>query len=363
MQNEEPTGFCVVCGKEGVKLYGALCGECLARKVPPASIPERIALTVCPFCGARQRGRHWESGPPPGFFHGRDLDPFLTVNQPFILKETAWEESGQNPAIRIFSGNAALRIGNVSVSVPLKTEMKVISHTCPACSRKGGKYYTAKIQLRQSEETSVARSAQEFRDAARRIWDDFLMESRREWRESIGWDEELREGIDIFVTDTSTAKSMARALKTKVGATVKESASLWGVKDGRRTYRTTLLLRFPSLLLGDFFEKAGTLWQVDRLDREDVRMIDVVTGQQESFEMTEFIEGSRLVGGSDRLVDTILDEAEPDSVADVRTGEKHSLIGSGPGRYPSGDCVPAVLDGEKAWWAPMARGRQRQRSA
>jgi NMD protein affecting ribosome stability and mRNA decay len=61
----------------------------------------------------------------------------------------------------------------------------------------------------------------------------------------MSWREELPEGYDVFFTETLAARSVARVAKQKFHATVKESATLFGRKDGQDIYRVTLCLRFP----------------------------------------------------------------------------------------------------------------------
>jgi NMD protein affecting ribosome stability and mRNA decay len=61
----------------------------------------------------------------------------------------------------------------------------------------------------------------------------------------MSWREELPEGYDVFFTETLAARSVARVAKQKFRATIKESATLFGRKNGQDIYRVTFCLRFP----------------------------------------------------------------------------------------------------------------------
>ncbi len=353
MEERQPSGaFCVVCGKAGVELFDALCVDCFRERSPPIELPPRVRVVLCPFCGGREYGRHWEKGPPPGFFHSKDVEIHLKVNPPFILKSLTWEESGQNPKLRQFAGTATLELGGSSFEVLVNTELKVSHQTCPACTRRGGRYFTAKLQFRDTEEGNLHRSTADFRTDIQRYWGHFLAGAPRVWSEAIAWEEDLKEGIDVYFTDTTTAKSVAREIKSHSGARTKDSASLWGVKDGRQIYRTTVLLRFPALLPGDFFESQGKLKQLKRRLGDKLRILDIATGEQETLPTTETESGARIVAARDRVLRALVVPEDPSVVLHPVSGDKLRL------RNPLSEEelreveVSVIVDKGEAWWIP-----------
>ena len=78
-----------------------------------------------------------------------------------------------------------------------------------------------------------------------RAWEAALPEARPEWQRALSWFEERPEGWDFYLTDSISARSLARLMKTRLSAKLKESATLWGRKNGQDVYRVTLCLRVP----------------------------------------------------------------------------------------------------------------------
>ena|SRR5690348_11318731 len=122
--------------------------------------------------------------------------------------------------------------------------VKIEHRTCPDCSRRSGRYFTARLQLR-AEEDGPAESAPERRARLERAWATILPEARGDWKRALSWKEPLPEGWDYFLTDTLAARSLARLAKARLHAELKETATLWGRKDGHDVYRVTICLRIP----------------------------------------------------------------------------------------------------------------------
>ncbi len=350
--------FCVVCGKTGVELFGALCADCLGKKIPPVSVPPQVRVTVCPFCGSRLYGRHWEKGPPPGFVQGKDLDGYLTVHRPFELRSIAWEEGGQNPKLRQYTGLAVVALGATTREVHVATEVKIVNQVCPTCARRGGKFYTAKVQLRAEDTNSGARPMVEFRQSVATLWEHFLSRSPKSWSEAISWEEVLKEGIDVYFTETSVAKVVAKELRGHAGGRTKESASLWGVKDGRQIYRTTILLRLPSVLPGDFLVVDGRLVQIRRRVGERLQWADVGTGEVGTRKVPSDTPPGRIVGGPSALRWAESIPGDDSHVIDPVAGERLQLVNPLGAASPEPSEVPIVRDGNEAWWTPRLSPRK-----
>jgi len=77
------------------------------------------------------------------------------------------------------------------------------------------------------------------------VWDRLLRDARGEWREAISWRESRPEGWDYFLVDTLAARALARLARQRLGASIKESATLVGRKDGVDVYRVTFCVRLP----------------------------------------------------------------------------------------------------------------------
>ena len=235
--------FCVVCGATGRPLVDGVCAECAVQRTVLVTAPERRTVTVCPTCGAREVGSHWERRGASHLLTAEDLSPFLEVHPEAGIRRIRWEETGATATVRTYVGHAHVVFRGVARDVEVPLSARVVSKTCPECSRKSGKYYTAIIQLRGTVEVRAERPLA-LRARLERQWNEILREGPPKWREALSWTEALPEGWDCYFTDTLPARAIARFAKQRFGASVKESASLFGRKDGRDVYRVTFCLRF-----------------------------------------------------------------------------------------------------------------------
>ncbi|HLM70711.1 MAG TPA: 60S ribosomal export protein NMD3 [Thermoplasmata archaeon] len=236
--------FCVVCGATDRPLVEGVCAECAADRTKLVSAPQRAEVTVCPHCGARQVGAHWERPGSSQVLTAEDLSPFLEVPEEVGVRHVLWEETNATATVREFVGRALVRFRGIEREVDVPLSVRTVHQTCPDCSRKSGRYYTATIQLRGPAE-GRAEKAIPLRARLEEEWVRLVREMRPDWRKAVGWREELPEGLDCFFTDTMAARSVAKLAKQHFGATVKESSSLVGRKNGQDLYRVTFCLRFP----------------------------------------------------------------------------------------------------------------------
>jgi nonsense-mediated mRNA decay protein 3 len=208
------------------------------------SAPKRAEVTVCPHCGARKRGGQWEGAGSSPVLTSEDLTPFLEVPEEVGVRRVQWEETSVTPTVREYVGHARVRFRGIERDVEVPLSVRVVSTTCPDCSRRSGRYYTAILQLRGTSE-GPSEKALVLRARLDREWTRIVREMRPDWRKAVSWREELPEGWNCFFTDTLAARAVARLAKTRFGASVKESSSLVGRKNGQDLYRVTFCLRFP----------------------------------------------------------------------------------------------------------------------
>jgi len=236
--------FCVVCGRTGRPLVDGLCAACAADRTTLVTVPEHTEVTLCPTCGARFTGRHWERAGASAMLTAEDLAPLLTFHPEVGMRTIAWEEIRSTATVRDLVGRAKVVFRDLEREVELSTSVRTVHRTCPACSRRSGKYYTAILQLRGTGDDRAER-ARELRARLDGLWARLLAESRRDWAHAFSWREERPEGWDCFFTETMAARSVARLARQRFGARLTESASLFGRKNGQDVYRVTFCLRFP----------------------------------------------------------------------------------------------------------------------
>ena len=236
--------FCVVCGRTDRPLVDSVCGDCAADRTRLLSAPKRAEVVVCPHCGARQVGAHWERAGASPVLTAEDLSPFLEVPEGVGVRRVQWDETAVTDTVREFVGHARVRFRGVERDVDVPLSVRTVHRSCPECSRRSGRYYTATIQLRGSLE-GPSEKAVPLRARLDEEWGRMVREMRPDWRKAVSWREELPEGWNCFFTDTLAARAVARLAKQKFGASVKESSSLVGRKNGQDLYRVTFCLRFP----------------------------------------------------------------------------------------------------------------------
>lgn len=237
--------FCVVCGRTDRPLTDGECADCYAKRVPLVTAPERPVIVLCPTCGSRYVGQHWEPSESGSRLTASDLTPLLLPREEVGIRRVRWTETGGHALQRQLEGAVDVRFRGTERTVPVQLVVRVEHRTCPTCSRKSGRYYTAIIQLR-AEEEGPRETGRARRERLAASWDAVLPEARPTWRAALSWGEALPEGWDFYLTDTIAARALGRFMKQRLGAQLKESATLYGRKDGRDLYRVTICLRVPS---------------------------------------------------------------------------------------------------------------------
>ncbi|MGI0068603.1 MAG: NMD3-related protein, partial [Thermoplasmata archaeon] len=132
--------FCVVCGRTGRALTDGVCAECAARRTTLLTPPGRGVVTICPTCGARQIGAHWDRAGASRLLTAEDLTPLLEIHPDVALRSVRWEETQRSGLLHQFHGAARLRFRGSERDQELDLTVKVEHRTCPACSRKSGHY-------------------------------------------------------------------------------------------------------------------------------------------------------------------------------------------------------------------------------
>ncbi len=90
---------------------------------------------------------------------------------------------------------------------------------------------------------------------------------------------DLENGVDIYLTDKSLTKTLARNLQASFGGEYKESTSIFGQKDGNEITRLTILFRGIGAKKGDIVEYKGDKYQI-KLVGKDVLLQEVSTGKK-----------------------------------------------------------------------------------
>lgn len=236
--------FCVVCGRTDRPIQDGECADCFAKHHALVGVVDHPLVVLCPTCGAREVGNHWERSGTPTMLTPEDLLPQLQPLSDVGIRRVEWEETGSNPLVREMRAVLQLRFRGTERSLAVEFPVAIEHRTCPDCSRKSGHYYTALIQLRGPEGRPVGRRHDD-RPRLHHLWDREIKDARAEWRKALSWEEARPEGWDFYLVDNVAARALARWLKVRLGAKLTEAPTLYGRKDGRDLYRVTYCLRVP----------------------------------------------------------------------------------------------------------------------
>jgi 60S ribosomal export protein NMD3 len=236
--------FCVVCGRSDAPVVEGVCSDCAAKRATLVGVEGRPVVVICPTCGARKVGQVWERRGASTLLTPEDLTPLLVIHSEAGVRKIAWTEGGRNPLMRQLEASVDIVFRGAKRTETVAFEVKIEHRTCLECSRRSGHFFTAIIQLRAAED-GPREKPPALRERLDKQWERLLVEARKSWLDALSWKEELPEGWDFYVTDTLAARSLARLGKARLGGKLKESATLWGRKNGQDVYRVTFCLRVP----------------------------------------------------------------------------------------------------------------------
>lgn len=197
--------YCPVCGKSdaAAQFYGEMCVSCARERLPELA-PVRV--TVCQKCGS-------------------------VIDKGRKKKEASFEEEVLRQ-LKLRQKNALFdavasqveydgEFGRIRQDVLVLTDKGV----CTVCGRAGTQYFEAIIQLR-GRESQVAKMTH-------------ILVHGIEEKSFVPKIEELHEGIDIYCGSRNEAIAALNVHKLSFLRTEK----LAGERNGKRLYRTTLLVR------------------------------------------------------------------------------------------------------------------------
>ncbi|MBC7081746.1 MAG: hypothetical protein H5T44_05855 [Thermoplasmatales archaeon] len=232
--------FCVECGKEG-KTYEGLCLDCYLKK-ELIKIPDEIKLTICSNCDAYKIKEKWLRGD-----FRKDIKEYIKKNiEASIFFEIEMEE---NKIIckGFFEGREILR--EKEIKIKLKESL------CDQCSLFRGGYYEAILQIRGAD------SEEE------KFIDEFVKKSVEEKKSFISKKERVKGGIDYYIGNKKVASNIAKELKEEFNAEHNLSSSLFGMKEGKRIYRDTHLIRLPEYKVNDFVILGENLYRIVSINK------------------------------------------------------------------------------------------------
>jgi len=219
--------FCVKCGKKTEKLKEALCSSCSDSHYS-LSIKE-LSTKVCLRCRKYLFQNKW--------LKAHNLDEIIKYIAKSSIKEkisvkTDIPEHYTKPGIE-FDAAAIIKIRNNDYSVPIK----ILFTSCDRCSKENTKYFEGNLQLRTTDKEII-------------MFAEKLLKDAREKGIFVSKREEVKNGIDYYITSKSFIRKLAKELKKRFKGEITETATLFtrNKQTSRDVYRNTFLYKSEELL-------------------------------------------------------------------------------------------------------------------
>ena len=203
--------ICPKCGatSDKIQFLGPFCINCSPIRI---ECPKEFIMDICSRCGRMRIARDWVK------YDENLISRLLAKKCKGHFKKVDYEPSANTATVFIEKEGTILKLERTVKFRPNKV-------LCTDCSRRGSGYFEAIIQLRGRPER-IAKYEK-------------LLKSRLSETTFVAKTEDLKEGKDLYIGNSKAVIELFREL----GLRMTISRKLHGVKQGRRLYRTTFLLR------------------------------------------------------------------------------------------------------------------------
>lgn len=229
---------CILCGKPEDKLYDNLCQTCFRARNKLLSVPELVKVTRCAHCNSTLLGKRWlafdsvEKGLQEAILKSIEFDNRATSRK---LRFEVELKNETNAEAKIFSSGM---ISGLKIEEEHSLKAMLRRGTCNVCSKKFGGYYESIVQVRGKRLSSQQIS--DCLDLAQKVINNIHNKSV-----FLTSHEEVRGGIDFYLSRVDAGKRIARALAAKYSGKVKTSKKLVTRREGKDVYRVTFSVRLP----------------------------------------------------------------------------------------------------------------------
>ncbi len=220
--------FCPKCGVEADELYVGLCINCSKKTKHAIDAPAKITVHVCECGKAAEKNKWIKYGNITQLINSIVLE---NIKMPKKTKINVDFELPKEYGTTIIPVSVALK----DMPQHIKTiEFVLKNTTCPACSRMHGGYYEAVIQIRAKK-------------SLKEIYEFFKKEIESGFKKDklsfIVKEGVVKNGKDLYVGSFKSAKKAAKKAETIYKLSRKTSYADFGMKDGKKLTRATILLK------------------------------------------------------------------------------------------------------------------------
>lgn len=219
------TKFCPKCGKETEDLHNGLCVNCFGGRIGLGDdFPQKVVVYTCKECGKLFTGDKGYQSQEPAI-------------EEFIKKTMKKRDANsvnyriEGDILRIYA-----RVEAAMVEKDVEESLNIIRKmmTCKMCSLQKASYFNSTLQVRVPKEMEDAIVA-EIKTEMKRL-------NKTNKYAFISVERKLKEGIDFLVGSKAAVDTVSDLMRKRHGAKIKFSRKLYGLIEGKKSYRDTVLV-------------------------------------------------------------------------------------------------------------------------
>lgn len=300
-QERKKRMFCVECGKEGQIFRNGVCVSCYLKHTEFSKGPRILDITLCPRCASYKYKNTWVQEPFEDILKRHIKDAFTISSELKNVQIQSQCKEQDRVLVCTVSISGVLEDQTITEQHPLTVRVK--HSTCNICSREAGGYYEAIVQIRTEQRAFSNQELVTLRSAVETMVMQYQESGKRGL--FITDIDEKREGLDFFLSEKTTAFSIAKKIQEQYGGDFKQSAASAGMKDSRQLYRMTYLVRIPAYRKGDFFIYDESFFMIISLHENKVRAIELSSWIEKVIDGKE-ISPAKIYGGGELIREMIV---------------------------------------------------------
>ncbi len=214
---------CIRCGKKTEKTIDGFCEKCFVEHVLKIKLPEKIKIKKCKRCGK--------------VLIKNKLMNIEDVVEKKLSKMFSKVEGIES--VRILKINGKIegsytrKLKGIKQSIDFSIDLEIENFVCDLCQRRFGKEFNSVLQIRGKNIENIINKI-----------DNFLKKIEEKRADAfISKLEKVKNGIDIYFYSKNISKKIANFLKKNQKVKIKITRKLYGIKNGKKKYKDTILVR------------------------------------------------------------------------------------------------------------------------
>jgi nonsense-mediated mRNA decay protein 3 len=200
--------------------------------------------------------------------------------------------------------------------------VRVKTSVCDVCSKRFGGYHEAIIQIRAAGRRLTDGELRYIPSTVRDLIEDMRAKGNRSlFITDIGKE---HGGVDFYLSDSGSALTISKKIQEQYGGEIKKSSKLIGMKDGRKIYRMTFLLRLLSYHEGEFVTIKDCIYYITSISRNKVHVFELTTWTNKVVDSKELQDG-QVLGGKELVTEMIV-VSETKNEVQVMNPETYEII-------------------------------------